>query len=804
MIIMNENLKGRDDGINKKDVTCDIIKQDSLNRESIRMSRRTFMKVVGVTAGALAFGVVGTRKAAAAQSMQIPLAGSAIPQFVDPLPDLEIIQGDTGLPIELQMIEFQTQVLPTGMPQTSVWGYLKPGVTTRPSYIGPVIIAKRGTPTEMKFVNNLGTTASTNILAYKYSTDQTLHWADPLNNEANMCTHMAMYPAPGTPCASNYGQVPGTNTFSNAPIPAVVHLHGGEVPPVIDGGPDAWVTSDGTHKGHAFYSKDGAAATNYHIYRYPNKQEGAPIWFHDHVLGATRLDVYAGLAGAYLITDPANDPASLPPLVPLVIQDRMFDTNGQLFFPADSAGGLLWTLNPEHPYWVPEFVGDTIVVNGKVWPSKNVEPKRYTFLFLNGSNARTYEMFLVDPVSKNFGPPMWVIGTDGGYLDTPAKIDPLAAANNKLAIMSGERYTVIIDFAGYQAGVIGPNGLPYSGRWVIKNTGKTPYPAGKPPQGSTTGIIMQFVVGTLTAPDTSFNPATLGATLRPSPMVRLVNPATGTLATGVTVNKNRQLTLNEVMGMPINAIDPVTGVLTAYPGGPLEILVNNTKWEGKRITGVDTATNQYIMQPIPGFTGITTGGMTTYYSELPAEGETEVWEIVNLTADAHPIHLHLVQFQLLNRQNFNKNKYTKAYAAAFPAGFDPVTKTTTAGGVFIPVYGPPLDYNTGNPAALGGNPDITPFLQGAVKPPLPQEAGWKDTVMALPGQVTRFVVRWAPTDMPNNTPVANAYFPFDPNGGHGYVWHCHIIDHEDNEMMRPTSVVKNPNATRTYNPGTDY
>lgn len=788
----------KEDEILDSDLTS---KQNVSEKELFRMNRRTFVKIVGATAGALAFGRFGFRMAAAAQSPQIPLAGSAIPQFVDPLPDLDAIVAGTSQ-IELQMTEFLAQVLPTGLPKTSVWGYLKPGQTTRTSYLGPVIVATRGTPTEMKFVNNLSNVAATNVLAYKYSTDQTLHWADPLNGEANMCAHMAKYPDPGTQCASNYGQNPGTNTFTNAPIPACVHLHGGEVPPVLDGGPDAWVTSDGTYKGHAFYSKDGALATNYHIYRYPNKQEGAPIWFHDHTLGATRLNVYAGLAGAYLINDPVNDPANLPPLVPLVTQDRMFDTNGQLFFPADSAGGVLWTTNPEHPYWKPEFVGDTIVVNGKVWPFKNVEPKRYTFLFLNGSNARTYEMFLVDPVSKNFGPPMWVIGTDGGYLDAPVKIDPLAAANNKLVMMSGERYTVIIDFAGYQAGVIGPNGLPYSGKWNIKNSGKTPYPAGKAPQGTTIGLIMQFVVGTLTAPDTSFNPATAGATVRRSPMVRLVNPATGALATGVTVNKKRQLTLNEVMGMPVNAIDPVTGVLTAYPGGPLEILVNNTKWEGKRITGVTNG--MYDMVPIPGFNGITTGGMTTYYSELPVEGETEVWEIVNLTADAHPMHLHLVQFQLMNRQNFNKSNYVKAYAAAFPIGFDPVMKTKTLGGVFLPAYGPPLDYFAGNPAALGGNPDITPFLQGTVQPPLPQEAGWKDTVMALPGQVTRIVVRWAPTDLANNTPVANATFPFDPNGGHGYVWHCHIIDHEDNEMMRPTSVVKNPTAPRTYIQGTDY
>jgi FtsP/CotA-like multicopper oxidase with cupredoxin domain len=768
------------------------------------LSRRDFLKL-SISGGAAAY--IASKGgfphlAQAAQSPQIPLVSKTIPQFVDPVPDLmdaNHLIMDGGSEIELLMTEFQAQVLPTGLPQTWVWGYLKSGQIARASYIGPVVVATRGSPTTMKFVNSLGSTATTNVLAYKYGTDQTLHWADPLNNEANMWNHMAMPPAPGSVGAQNY----------DGPIPAVVHLHGGEVPPVLDGGPDAWFTSDGSHIGHGYYSTDGVGLKNYSIYRYPNSQEGALIWFHDHTLGATRLNVYCGLAGAYLITDSANDPSNLPPLVPLVIQDRMFDTNGQLFFPADSAGGVLWALNPEHPYWVPEFIGDTILVNGKTWPYMNVEPKRYTFLFLNGSNARTYEMFLTDPVSGNRGPAMWVIGTDGGYLDTPVRVGPPSGNNNKLAIMSGERYWVIMDFAGFQAGVKGPNGKPYSGTWLLNNTAKAPYPGGAAPTGNTTGQIMQFrVVLPLTNPDTSFNPATLGATVRPTPMVRMVNPATGTIAAGVTVNKTRQLTLNEVMGMPQNAIDPVTGVMTAYPGGPLEILVNNTKWSGERVTGVD-ANGMYMMEHVPGFTLDSQG--KNWLSELPKEGETEVWEIVNLTADAHPIHTHLVQFQLMNRQNFDLGKYMTDYAAAFlGGGYDPMTKAPYPAGVFIPGFGPPKPYGTGT--VVGGNPDPNAlnakgkplYLKGASTPPLPQEAGWKDVVMALPGQVTRFVVRWAPTDTLVDTAPGNAFFTFDPRAeGGGYVWHCHIVDHEDNEMMRPDEVVPN-NVERTYIQGTDY
>lgn len=775
------------------------------------ISRRRFLQF-GLAAGTAAFAPrrwfksMPAAQAATlqAQSLQVPLAGGAIPKFVDPLPSLEAIVAGDG-EIELQMTEFQAQVLPTGFPQTWVWGYLQPGQAARDSYLGPVIVAVRGQPTQMKYVNNLGSAATTNVLAYKYSTDQTLHWADPLHNEANMWNHMAMPPAPGSEGAENY----------LGPVPAVVHLHGGEVPGFLDGGPDAWYTSDGLYKGHSFYSRDGAQATNYSIYRYPNNQEGALIWFHDHTLGATRLNVYCGLAGGYLLLDPANDPPNLPPLVPLVIQDRRFDANGQLFFPADSAGGILWALNPEHPYWVPEFEGDVILVNGKTWPYLNVEAKRYTFLLLNGSNARTYEMFLVDPVSGNPGPDLWVIGTDGGYLDRPVKVGPTSGKNNKLVMMSGERYWAIVDFAGFQAGVVGPNGQPYSGTWLLRNTAKTPFPNGVAANGGTTGQIMQFRVVGDPVPDSSFNPALPGAAVRPTPLTRLVNPLTGTLAAGVTAQKTRQLTLNEVMAMPQNAIDPVTGLMTAYPGGPMEILVNNTKWNGERINGVMTdpmsGHEMYTFETRPDFVLDSSG--VNYLSEVPNEGDTEIWEIVNLTADAHPIHLHLVQFQLMNRQNFDLAKYTAAYDAAFPGGgYDPMTKQAYPPSVYIPGFGPPLDYNTGNPRALGGNPDIAArnargkplYLKGNPIPPLPHEAGWKDTVIMYPGQVTRIAVRWAPTELPNTTLPAQATFPFDPNGGSGFVWHCHIVDHEDNEMMRPDEVRSNPDAVRTYVKGVDY
>jgi FtsP/CotA-like multicopper oxidase with cupredoxin domain len=705
--------------------------------------------------------------------VQIPLAPTKIPQFVQPLPlpggDIEAIVPNGGA-VTLNTCEFQTTILPDNTlgknipaPKTWVWGYVKgaPSAdcpTNKASYIGPVILNTRHTPTEVTYVNKLGTAATTNVLAYKTATDQTLMWADPLsagvtnpgNPENNYCYEQAKM-NPGLPptgvCAGNY----------QGEIPAAPHLHGGEIPAALDGGPDAWWTATGI-KGHGFYSKAGAA-NDAAIYRYPNGQEAAPIWFHDHTLGATRLNVYAGIAGGYVISDPANERADLPPLVPLVIQDRRFDTTGQLLLP--NVG-----INPEHPFWIPEFVGDVIVVNGKAWPYLSVEPKRYRFLVLNGSNARAYELSLINKVTGVMGPALYTIATDQGYLDTPVKIDPNVKPNNKLVIMPGERYTVIVDFSAAAGQTL-----------LLTNTAKTPYPAGAPVAGRTTGRVMQFNVSAAPVQDGSYNPATAapGSLRVANRIARLADPLTGLYATTeagtpITVHKVRRLTLNEVIAA----------------GGPLEILMNNTPYTG---------------EPRPDFEPIGTKWNTTHYSELPYEGETELWEIVNLTADAHPIHPHLVGFQLLNRQAFDLKAYDAAYNAAFP------------GGLYVPGYGPPGDYSCGSAQSpgevacvYGGNPDVNPFLKGAPLPPLPSEAGWKDTVIAYPGQVTRMLIRFAPTHLPNDTLAADGFYDFDPNSGHGYVWHCHIIDHEDNEMMRPFSVVANTATTvqRKFVKGTDY
>ncbi len=748
-----------------------------------------YRKILNVLLLVVFLGFVSASGALAAQGT--PLPGNKIPQFVDPLPLLSVAPGgtmQTVLPsllggtdnITLRMIEAQTNMMPsTFVPATGtytgtwVFRYVAdPGTGVigggnPATYIGPVIVAARTHPTEVKYVNNL----TTDHIFWREWTDQSLHSA-----------FHQIYGFP-MPTSGNTVHYPG-------PVPAVPHLHGGEDPAVIDGGPEAYFLSNlgnftgvvNTH-GSAYYSKAGALP-NEAIYRYPNSQIAAPIWFHDHLLGGTRLNAtFAGLAGAYALIDPALTlPTGLHPVglvnadgttnlrysVPLVLQDRMFDTNGQLYFP--NVG-----INPTvHPYWVPEFVGDTIVVNGKVWPFMNVDRQRYRFYLINGSNSRPYEMFLQDLTTGVKGPRMWVIATDGGYLDSPVLINPnatgaqiKAGVQKSLVMMPGERYEMIIDFndptwvsaitAAYGGAVPNPLNL------ILRNTAAT---VNGPPKAGTEGRIMQFRVSTNAPVDTSYNPAsgtpilTGGQTIK-----RLVNTATGTLGTGVTANKTRLLELNEVAG----------------PGGPLEVLVNNSKWNGIRENDMIT--------PIPG--SMLVNG--NYITELPNEGDTEVWEIVNTTADKHPIHLHGVQFQLMNRQAFDTKAFATAYAAAFP------------GGVLIPGYGPPLNYFTGNPSGkLGGNPD--PVLVGAAAPPFSYEAGWKDTTIMNPGEVTRIVVRFAPQDTPIGIIGNFSFIPNAPadNGQPGYyVWHCHITDHEDNEMMRPDMFVPN-GAFRTYIQGVDY
>ncbi len=721
------------------------------------------------------------------------------------LPYFDGARVDGTNPVTVTYEEFRQRVLPDtfylgggpfGLPaavwpydgSTLVWGY---NVGGQPEALWPgvTIEAERGTPTEVTYVNNLvpsGDHLGPELQRY-LTIDQTIHWANPTEVPGPPISRLELPPYAG-------------------PQPVVSHLHGGEVPSAFDGAPNQWFTADGIQG--PGYRTIGSPGANAATYQYPNDQEATTLWFHDHTLGITRINVYAGVAAYYFLRDPAvgsidngdqDNDGDLntseqagelqvgPREVEFVIQDRMFDIVGNLLFPD---GFPFFVPNAQHPFWNPEFLGDVMTVNGRAWPFLNVDAQRYRIRFLNGSNARFYNLSLSGggkgkgkgKGNKSSGASFWVIGTDGGLLDNPVQ-------TGSLLIAPGERYDVIVDFAGLEGQTL-----------TLLNDAKTPYPFGATADPQTVGQIAQFrVTTTAVGVDETYDPANdLGGTLRAS------NPIEQLDVPDVT----RQLTLNEIPG----------------PFGPLDAVLNNTRWGGLRDDGTKVAvSNAAGPQGNVQDTG-SVAGVTDYVTELPQVGSTEVWEIINLTGDAHPIHLHLVQFQVMNRQEYNVGKYTKEYERNFPGG----AAANPNQGIFIPHFGPPNQYNVENADfAIGGNPAVGPYLntRKGPKPPEAYEVGWKDTVIALPKQVTRIKVRFARQDwtaVAGTTPAPGSEFSFDPTavgdplnlpggsptggvvladgtgagpdtgGGAGYVWHCHIIDHEDNEMMRPLVLVNNP------------
>jgi spore coat protein A len=650
-----------------------------------------------------------------------------------------------------------TQNCPSVNPQkTHVWAYgvtdTMTGTLLAPAnWPGVTIETQRYVPTTVTYVNQLPSFREGGVVQGLISIDKTVHWADPLHVGAmNPC----MDNPQGT-CSQPYGFSEGETP------PAVPHLHGAEDSSTVDGGPDAWFTPDGIHGPGYFTLFNAGPGTA--VYRYLNDQEPGTLWFHDHALGATRTNVYSGLEAFYFVRDKHSEPMGLPdgPYdIEMAMQTRQFDTNGQLFFP-DGSGSLCGTGQPGDPclngppgnpdihlFWIPEFIGDVMTVNGAPWPVLNVEPRRYRFRLLDGANARFYDMTFGDA-------PVYAVGADDNYLDKPEKIDHVFLA-------PGERIEVIVDFSKLAGQTID-----------VTNDAPVPYPDGLIPGVDQPGMaqVMRFQVGTtVSTPDHSCDPA-MHQCRRPRAMVRLTD-GKGHIAPGVKIDRVRQLILKEFA----NPTDD----------NPVVVLVNNTYWDGGSSPSINTDF------PAEGI------------SELPRVGSTELWEIINLTGDAHPMHTHLTQFQILNRESYDidgtmgsgiPGGYFGVWSAAF--GYPDNLKCAVYSGDPdnpCPGYGPPLDYLTPNSdGAVGGNPAIGPYLLGDATPPAPEESGWKDTAKAMPGQVLRVVIRWTPSSvkaMPNRSYAGRNFYRFDPTKGPGYVWHCHIIDHEDNEMMRPYKVTK--------------
>lgn len=672
-----------------------------------------------------------------------------IPQFVDPVPHFAAglrVNAKAGGSLTIKEVLVQQVALSTGtvlstgtigttpgagMGKYAAYAISKDGGTTFGPAMWPAqtIEAQVGNPLTVQYQNKLNGVrySDFNILA-----DQTLM--------------MNGYPMTGNRLTDPY----------TGDIPMVVHLHGGEIPSGSDGGPTSWFMPDYSLFGPGF--QFGSSS----LMSYPNQQEAGTLWYHPHDQGLTRINVYTGLAGYYFLRGPAEEAAHLPgwsgddkvmevtpagktptfngtntylPEIELAIQDRMFNNKGELYWPVAPT-------NPDiHPFWTPEFVGDVMTVNGKSWPYLSVAPRKYRFRLLEGCNARFLNLWLQNLTTGANGPAITVVGSDGALMDAPATL----AAGQTLLMAPGERYDVVIDFTAYAGQVL-----------TLMNNAAAPYPTGTPVSPGTTDRIMQFVVnGTMvsatggTPADKSAVPANLRAA---NPMVKLTDFA-GNLAPGVTPSVKRQIILNEITGA----------------GGPVQVLFNNSHFDAS--------------SPLPGAPP-DFGGPT----ELPIEGATEQFTIINTSADAHPIHIHLTQWQLVSRQSFNVAAYMAAYSAAWasnPLGYPewPVGQGYPGGS------GSPLPYNTLNAdGAVGGNPAVTPFLTGPVIPATPEESVWKDDVKAYPGEVATFMVRYAPTDKPITAPATDLKYPFDPTVGPGYVWHCHIIDHEDMDMMRPLMI----------------
>jgi FtsP/CotA-like multicopper oxidase with cupredoxin domain len=693
------------------------------------ISRREFVKI-GAAVGAgvmLPAGMVGVAEAFNPSTQPAPANPLRLTKYIDNLPIMGLMP--TAAPNYYRVGAYQFKVKAhSQMLPTTAWGYRPLGFVpslTRPenTWLSPTFAIARGTRTKVEWQNKL------NGVKHPLPVDPSIMVADPLHNLPPMGT---VYPVDSN----------GISTFNYSmnTVPIITHVHGGEQPPGSDGGPFGWFTP-GFAKTGPEWANSGDVQANFtptgkhNVYPYYNSQLPATIWFHDHALGLDRLNVYMGMAGAYVIYDTALEPgfsttvagSGVPSIldtvlhptyhdrygqpfdIPLVIQDRIFDSKGQLWYPGSGDNPTI------HPFWVPEFFGDTICVNGKVWPNLKVEPRKYRFRVLDGSNARFYNLMLQVQNTLANGPGFQVIAGDDGYLTAPATYAP----GSRMLIAPGERHEIVIDFSTFA----GQNLL-------LTNDAVAPFAGGDPVNPNTTAQIMRFQVdATVSFPDTNVVPAAL-------------NPVLGTTFPSITTAPviTRQLTLNEIQG----------------DLGPTAVTIQHT--------ALDLPT-----------------------TETPRLGTTEIWRIVNMTADTHPMHVHLVGFQLKSRQDFRHQldttavdyaaSYDAAWAAAYPGGLVPADAS-----------GPPMAYNlpgttlADGSTLMGGSPDVTPFLvSGTLTPAEPQEQGWKDTIKIASGTVAELIVRFAPND---NTPS----FPFDATAPLGYVWHCHILEHEENDMMRRYTV----------------
>lgn len=500
-----------------------------------------------------------------------------------------------------------------------------------PTFPGRTFIVKSRKPIQVLWKNELlDQDTGRPLPLFKYlPVDKTIHMAMPMD--------------PGYPKSG---------------IPSVTHLHGGFNHFRSDGYPEAWSTPNFDQVGPFFSNR---------LYTYDNAQGPTMLWYHDHALGFTRLNNYAGLIGLYIIRGDIenklireNEIPSGPYEIPLVIADKMFTADGQLFFPYCSPEEF--PCEPQ-PSVLPEFFGDFILVNGKAWPVLEVEPRAYRLRLLNGADSRFFDLTFQNkgkeaPFTFN------QIGTDQGLLNTPVKMDHLLLAPS-------QRADLVVNFAKHKGETI-----------ILKNSANAPFPDGDPVDPASSGLVMAFRV---TKPiDKQYPKTKLPLTLRRRPIKPLFPTA-----------PDRQVLLFE-------SADRFCRILPLLGTPQLGAL----HWD----------------DPV---------------TETPQLGSVEIWEIYNTTEDAHPIHLHSGNFQILNRQFFSADQ-------------DPITGALSN----IELIGDPIP------------------------PTQVENQGFFDTVIVYPkgddessvtGQLTRIIMNFT---LPGQ-----------------YVWHCHILSHEDNDMMRPLTIV---------------
>jgi spore coat protein A, manganese oxidase len=565
-----------------------------------QITRRRFLRY-GMGAGA-ALALPWGAKTPARAALPRRGVGSLLKKYVEPvpLPGAGIVVATPSGSNEYSFVQREiARRLHPSLPPTPLWAYDDgSGLHGQSGSFGMAMLAQSGVPLRVNYTHELPETYPAWIPVDTRLT--------PLGDEVRLMTH----------------------------------LHGAFVAGDSDGNPA--VTPNGFGRGDT------------QTVSYTNQQPQMPaslLWFHDHGLGATRLNVFAGLAGAYVLRDEFDtgtepNPAGIPGgayEIPLVIQDRQFNPDGSLLYPTSDIPGAKW---------IGEYFGDVMLVNGKVWPFLEVEPRMYRLRILNGCNARILSLDLG-------GPSMWQIGAEGGMWDVPV---PVA----ELVLAPAERADVLIDFRKFSGA-----------RLVMKNHNPrkpvtTPAPSLEQ--------VMQIRVGNSV---THRGPRSIPASL-PGRKAQLPDPV-----------RNRYITLNEI------DVDEPTWFLN----------LNGHHFGGSRAT------------------------------EAPRVGEVEDWVYVNLTADTHPMHTHLVTSQVIGRTPFDVQAYEEANEGlnGVPGGIDP-----------------------------------TPFATGPMLRPDPSERGFKDTVKANPGYFTTIRSKFD--------------LPAEVSAPQKYVYHCHIVEHEDNDMMLPFTV----------------